>query len=79
MSSPAPARKVPQADESATPDEGEKVIGGNASKDQRYVVDRACLELDMKRGVFVVQAAVEKAVAVLQERDPSALVGRDLA
>jgi uncharacterized protein (DUF1778 family) len=58
--------KVPPVNEGASPDEPEeKTIGGKASADEIYLIDRAALELRKKRGPFVVEAAVEKARQVL--------------
>ena len=54
----------------ATPDEEaeEKTIGGKASPDEIYLIDRACLELRIKRGPFIVEAAVERARTVMAAR-----------
>lgn len=43
------------------------VIGGRAHPDHIKVIDRACLELGTKRGLFIVDAAVEKAERALRE------------
>jgi uncharacterized protein (DUF1778 family) len=55
----------------ATVSDKKKVIGGLADADQRELIDRAVLVLrrdkpSLKRGHFVVEAAVEKARAVLK-------------
>jgi uncharacterized protein (DUF1778 family) len=57
---------LPAVNGQATPDpDEEKTIGGRATAAERYLVDRACLELGIKRGPFVVEAAVERARMVL--------------
>lgn len=43
----------------------EKTIGGKATPDEIYLIDRACLELRIKRGPFIVEAAIERARTVL--------------
>lgn len=55
----------PATPEDEGADEETKAIGGRATKDQKYLVDRACLELGITRGQFVVEAAVERARTVL--------------
>lgn len=47
----------------------ERVIGGRATPEEIYLIDRACLELRVKRGPFVVAAAVKAAQAVLEEQE----------
>lgn len=60
------APNLPAVNGEATPEpEEEKTIGGRATAAERYLVDRACLELGIKRGPFVVEAAVERARTVL--------------
>jgi len=48
--------------------EEEKTIGGKATPDEIYLIDRACLELRIKRGPFIVEAAVERARTVMAAR-----------
>lgn len=74
MTSPQPASNLPQTDEPTSVNGDERTIGGRAPDPVVYVIDRAVLELrgpdgkPMKRGPFIVDAAYEKAVAVLRER-----------
>ena len=44
------------------------VIGGRISPEDRLIIDRAALELGMKRGPFIVEAALERAKEVLRSR-----------
>jgi uncharacterized protein (DUF1778 family) len=59
--------KVSPVNDSASPEDesGDKPITGRATKDQIYLIDRAALECGLKRGPFIVEAAVEKARTVL--------------
>lgn len=52
-----------------------QLIGGYASDEERRIVSLAAVEDDLTRSKFIVAAAVEKAVGVLRERNPSALAG----
>lgn len=57
---------LPTANGPASQDEPEeKTIGGRATPDEIYLIDRAALELRIKRGTFIVEAAVERARVVL--------------
>lgn len=50
-------------DDPATPDD--RVVGGRASPDEIYLLDRAALEVGKRRGPFIVEAAVAEARRVL--------------
>lgn len=56
----SPAKGVSKTDD-------RRVIGGHATKAERYLVDLACAKLDLPRARFVVAAAVEKAQRVLDD------------
>lgn len=61
---PTPKASNGEGGQEDTKAEG-RVIGGWASNDHIYLVDRACLELGQKRSQFVVESAVERARTVL--------------
>ena len=64
MSSETAPQDTSAVNESATePDE--KVIGGRATPDEIYLIDRAALEVGQKRGPFIVEAAIEKARTIM--------------
>jgi uncharacterized protein (DUF1778 family) len=70
MGSDTNIEKLPPVNGAASPEEEveEKTIGGKASPDEIYLIDRACLELRVKRGPFIVEAAVERARTVMAAR-----------
>lgn len=63
MSSPVSPEDTALVNDSASPDE--RVIGGRATPDEIYLIDRACLEVGSKRGPFIVDAAVAAARTVM--------------
>lgn len=58
--------KIPPVNEIARADL--PVIGGRITPEDRLIIDRAALELGMKRGPFIVEAALERAKEVLRTR-----------
>lgn len=70
MATTSPDSKVPTEQE-----DDKKLLAGYAEAWQSKLVRLAAAELDLTRSKFVVDAAVERAVAVLREKNPSALVG----
>lgn len=64
MSSQSAPQDTESVNETAS---GGKVIGGRATADEIYTIDRAALEVGKKRGPFIVEAALEKAREVLKD------------
>lgn len=66
MTSALPQEDTVAVNESASPDSpDERVIGGRATADEIYLIDRAALEVNQRRGPFIVAAAIEKARTVM--------------
>lgn len=67
------------SDESKVSDEQEddkpRLIGGYGEPWQAKLVRLAAAEEDVSRSKFVVDAAVERAIPILRERNPAALIG----
>jgi uncharacterized protein (DUF1778 family) len=56
------------------------VVGGRVTPEDRRIIDLAAIELGMKRGPFIVEAALERAKEVLRARraeDTARMVARD--
>lgn len=66
MSSDTAASNIqPVNGQASDAESAERVIGGRATADEIYLIDRAALEVGKARGPFIVDAAVEKARTVL--------------
>lgn len=66
MGSEAAREDTAPVNESASPEgPDERVIGGRATPEEIYLIDRASLEVGLRRGPFIVEAAVKEARTVL--------------
>jgi len=63
----------------AESDADKQLMGGYAGPVERRIVSLAAVEANESRSQFIVLASVERAVAVLREKNPSALDGTPYA
>lgn len=63
--------------QSSHSDEGDKKVPATAylTDEERRIVGLAAVESEVSRAAFITAASIEKAIAVLREKNPSALDG----
>jgi len=60
-------RNIPPSEDAAREPRGTwPVVGGRCHPDDLYLIERAALEIGMKRGPFMIKVATERARAILE-------------